>query len=562
MFAAKGGSIPKGRVSLYGPKSGLYLDDGSAAWSIYSDADSESGGVCLMTSYQGDVKGLKVCHTDQSSGMWASGNAGVTGNLMLDGNDAEVDVQRLHLHQTGMNHGGYVLKVGGGSPTGPAVAAGVSEKSAWMHVTGGKPLALNVAKGNVGFGTVDPKDKMHVGGTMAVENIFVGHTAPIFTENQLILKSGTGWEMTDATWMRVIGDRGIETQAGAYFTQNVGVNFNWKTQPPGAKLRINDGQIAVTREFGTSLKGVAYFYDDSMAEGRVYARDFDKKKWFPMRWEADAIIFNPNGKDPIAIGTRTPKEKYMLHIEGNNKIDGHIYVAKKMKVGGKAAVNNMHTPRLNVKDDRGIDGNGLKPSENYREFIIGEWDMGGTAEHPLYELKAGGTNLRLGYYKDYCWMQMFPKGKSGSPLVLNGAGNSVGFGTTRPLTNLPGSGSAVKFHVEGNMMIDGNLLVKGEVSTNTMMETETLLDVGPEESSQMLHQLNTQKYTSPKGPAAHFGDSKMHDGAVSVAHIAATLTQSLQHHEQTLSEHASTLAKHDHRLAKLDEALSLAAKSL
>merc|ERR1711871_334000 len=179
--------------------------------------------------------------------MWASGNVGVTGNLMLEGKDSVIDVQRLHLHQTNVNHNGYVLKIGS---KGPALAAGVSDKSAWMQVTEKKVLLLNPSKGNVGFGTETPVDKMHVGGTMAANNIYVGHTEPIMTSNRFTLKSGTGWEMTDEDWLRVINNKGIEAQAGAYFTDKVGVNFNWKTMPSEAKLRVNDGRIHVTRKFG------------------------------------------------------------------------------------------------------------------------------------------------------------------------------------------------------------------------------------------------------------------------------------------------------------------------
>jgi len=412
----------------------------------------------------------------------------------------------------------------------------------------GKPLVLNPMKGNVGFGTKTPNDKMHVAGNLAVRNLYVGHTKPVFTPNRFTLKHGTGWYMSDKRWMRVIGNKGIEAQAGAYFNDKVGVNFNWKTKKSQAKMRINDGKIAVTRMIGKSLKGVAYFYDDKLAEGRIYARDFTKKKWAPMRWEADAIIFNPDGKSPVAIGTRTPKAKYLLHIEGNNKVDGHIYVAKKMKVGGRAHVNNLHTPRLNVKDQRGKDGSGQRPADAVKEFVIGEWKAVGKT----FELLPSGTNLRLGYWKRYCWMQMWPKGKAGSALVLNGAGNRVGFGTTRPLTNIPGSGSQLLFHVDGNMLVTGNLVVKGEVSGQSL-ETETLLDVGLDESAQMLHHLNVRK---PKEATAHFGDSAMHKGAISLSHVSATLIRSLQHHQNLMVEHEGLLAQHSDRLAKVEQRLA------
>jgi len=553
-FTPQGAKVPRGRVVLFGKKSGLFLDADTSAdentWSLYSDADEESGGVCLMTAHNNDVKGLKVCHTEQSTGMWASGNVGITGNLMLEGSTTVVDVQRLQLRQTDVGPNGYVLKVGG---QGPALTAGVSHNSAWMQVTEQKTLLLNPAKGNVGFGTETPAEKMHVAGTMAVNHIFVGHTSPVLAPNQLTLKSGTGWEMTDSDWLRVINNKGIEGHAGAYFTDKVGVNFNWKTMPSEAKLRVNDGKLGVTRMFGHGKKGVAFFYDDKLGEGRVYARDFKKNAWAPMRWEADAIIFNPEGNAPIAIGTRTPKANYLLHIEGNNKVDGHIYVAKKMKVGGKAHVANMHTPRLSVKDEYGRDGSGREPADGVKDFVVGEWQMKGKT----YELKPGGTNLRLGYWKDYCWMQMWPKGPTGSPLVLNGAGNRVGFGTTHPLTNTPGSGSEVLFHVDGNLLVRGNLVVKGEIKSGSdALEAESLLDIGFEDSAHMLNHLNAQK---PKSGGAHFGDSKMHKGAVSVSHIAATLTRSLQHHQAMLETHEGLLTQHEDRLSKLDKAISQSA---
>ena len=212
----------------------------------------------------------------------------------------------------------------------------------------------------------------------------------------------------------------------------------------------------------------------------------------------------------------------------------------------------MHTPRLNVKDDRGLDGNGQPPADGVKEFVVGEWTMGGTTKLPVYEMKPGGTNLRLGYFKDYCWMQMWPKGKGGSPLVLNGAGNAVGFGTTRPLTNIPGSGSTLKFHVDGNMRVDGNFIVKGEIGTSEELATEELLDVSSDDSAHMLKHLNARK---AKEMPATFGDSDMHDGAISLSHVAATLTQQLKHHEDTLAKQEEALAQHDHRLSKIDVGL-------
>jgi hypothetical protein len=543
----KGKKVPKGRLVLFWKQSGLYLHKSESTWAMYSDADKESGGVCLMTAYNKEIRGLKVCHTSDKTGKWASGNVGITGNLMLEGKNTKVDVQRLHLFQTKIGPAGYVLKVGGGG-AGTAVSAGAAAKYSWLQATVKRPLLLNPSHGNVGIATETPKDKLHVAGTMAVRNLYVGNTKPVLTPNKFLLKQGTGWEMTDKQFMRVIGNKGIEAQAGAYFSDKVGINFNWKQVKTHTKLRINDGKIAVTRNIGKSLVGVAYFYDDTLGEGRVYARDFTRKKWAPMRWEADAIIFNPNGKDPVAIGTRTPKAKYLLHIEGNNKVDGHIYVAKKMKVGGKAHVGHMHTPRLNVKDQRGKDGSGQQPADGVKEFVIGEWVAKGLS----YELKPGGTNLRLGYYKKYCWMQMWPKGRGKVPLVLNGAGNRVGFGTTRPLTNIPGSGSQLLFHVDGNMLVEGNLVVKGEVSGETM-DTETLIDVGFDESEQALHQLKPRR---PSRSQAHFGESQAHPFALSVSHIGATLTRSLQHHQALLEKHEELLGQHTHRLDTLERSLS------
>jgi len=234
-----------------------------------------------------------------------------------------------------------------------------------------------------------------------------------------------------------------------------------------------------------------------------------------------------------------------------------------MKVGGRAHVAHLHTPRLNVKDQRGKDGSGQKPADHVKEFAIGEYIAVGKGGHASYELKPGGTNLRLGYWKKYCWMQMWPKGRAGSPLVLNGAGNSVAFGTTRPKTNIPGSGSPLLFHVDGNMLVTGNLIVKGEVSGSQTMETETLLEVDETKSAEMLNHLNVQKPKSStvlsmgdRPQAAHFGDSPMHDGAVSLTHVAATLTRALQHHQASLDEHEAQLSGHTSRLAKIEAGLT------
>merc|ERR1712054_666304 len=162
----------------------------------------------------------------------------------------------------------------------------------------------------------------------------------------------------------------------------------------------------------------------------------------------------------------------------------------------------------------------------------------------------GGTNLRLGYSSEYCWIQMWPKGKGGASLVLNAAKNSVGFGTTRPLTNIPGSGSSAKFHVDGNLLVTGNLIVKGQVSSGqAMMEDATsLLEVSEQSTGKMLDDIEVDLHDDGK---LRFAETDRHQGAISISHVAAVLTRTLQHHQAELDDNESLLKQHTSMLDAL-----------
>ena len=540
-----------GRIMLFGKQSGLYLERNAGTWSIFSDNDKESGGVCLMTAYNNERAGLKICHTSKTDGPWASGNVGITGDLIIQSKQSLMDVERLHLTATGVSETGFVLRVGSAAG-GPSISAGASSKSAWIQASSPGFLVINAKEGNVGIATTTPLDKLHVNGDALFQKVYLGNEKSTFAENRLTFEGGSGWEMTDSKWLRVNENRGVKALAGAYFGGKVGVNFDWQTTKSDDLMRLNDGKIAVTRTFGTDTKGVAYFYDDSLSEGRIEARDFTAKKFAGLTMEAEAVMFNPDGQNPIAFGTREPKAGYLVHIEGNNKIDGHIYVAKQMKIGDKAHVTNLHIPRLNIKDDKGTNAAGQEPADNVKEFVIGEYRQVGK----VYEMLEGGTNLRMGYSSEYCWIQMWPKGPAGASLVLNAARNSVGFGTTRPLTNIPGSGSAVKMHVDGNMLVTGNLIVKGQVSSGKqesdllMQDTETLLDVT--NTRKMLNDIDVGLHTNGK---MRFSETQTHPEAIGLSHVAAVLTRSLQHHQAELDENDQLLETSG---ATLDKLLSMA----
>merc|ERR1711924_437089 len=55
--------------------------------------------------------------------------------------------------------------------------------------------------------------------------------------------------------------------------------------------------------------------------------------------------------------------------------------------------------------------------------------------------------------------------------------------------------------------------------------------------SQTVDALHHLKPVAPKeGTSAHFGDSAAHKEAISLSHIGATLTRSLQHHDSLLED--------------------------
>jgi len=535
-----------GSLLLFGHSNGLYLERLGNTWSLFSDIDKQSGGVCIFSAYNNKRVGLKICHTHQQTGTWASGNVGLSGDLSIKNTQSKLTAGRLHLTQTDVSEGGAVLRAGGHDGT-QSVTMGVSPTAAWLGAGARDfPLTINKAAGNVGVCTTKPQEKLHVKGDASVYKLFLGDEEASFSENRLLFAGGTGWEMTDKDYLKVVGNRGLRLKAGAFFGAPVGVGVNEKAKRPLGMLHVAGGKIGVTRDFGGVTKGIEYFYDDKMSEGVIQSKNFKKGTLTSLVIEGKALILNPDGKNPIAFGTRTPKPGYLVHVEGESKIEGQMYIAKKMKVDQKAHIENLHTPRLEVKnqDDGGA---GKAPADEVQDFVIGEY----TREGNLYSLRPGGTNLRMGYSPAYCWMQMWPKGHDGAALVLNAGGNSVGFGTIRPLTKLPGSGAEVKFHVDGDMLVTGNLAVKGPVSGRALMdETQVLLDVSAETTFSMLADLSVGTHSSGK---QRFVENERHQGAVSISHIAAVLTKTLQYHQKSLDEMELELETHT---SQLDELLS------
>merc|ERR1712159_407487 len=192
------GVAPSGKVMLFGQKSGLYLERSQHTWSIFSDKDHESTGICAFTAFNNQKTGLKICHTARNEGEWASGNVGISGELEVISKDAALTAKQLHLPQTGTTESGFILRVGAAGEDAPTVSAGVSVKSAWLQISDSRPLVINNGVGNVGVGTTSPQDKLHVEGDAAFRKIYLGSEGSVLTDNSLVFTDGSGWEMKDS----------------------------------------------------------------------------------------------------------------------------------------------------------------------------------------------------------------------------------------------------------------------------------------------------------------------------------------------------------------------------
>jgi hypothetical protein len=416
----------------------------------------------------------------------------VVGDLALGTN---ANNQKFTIHSRTGNNGDH-LQITHDQPNG---------EWAW-----GQGIVLIRSTSNVGIGTQTPEAKLHVSGNAIVSGNAKADSLNVAGATSLAAITASGnLNVTGATSLAAVtasGNLTVNGTGNSSIAGNLGIGIT----NPTAKLHVSgnfivakpdsaDNQLEV--KFESNGSGKLQFFGwaqgwniNTTGDGKhlYLGRDSSTtSNVYIGRWNNSVVIRGSDGN--VGIGTESPTEK--LHVSGNAIVTGTVASQGKLTIGTTAG----NTDLLEVKGNTIITGNANAGSLNITGVTSlaavtasgnlnvtgvtslaavtasGNLTVTGTGEsriagnlqliHKPTEA-SGGTlvlgdtqksNLRLGYYNDYTWMQSY----SGKPLALNPSSNNVGIGTTTP---------EAKLHVSGNAIVSSNLTVNNGKPTQDKLD--------------------------------------------------------------------------------------------
>jgi len=428
----------------------------SKRWNLYA------ANKCVRSHRPGGSGGFKICED------------GVVFNKDLNIGGV-VDMKTLGLKGDGEQEADYDSKAGSlppvmiGDPAIHHMKMGYATGHAWIQSVK-THMAMSPGKSAVSVGTTDSLQKLTVGGAdnhlRVNDELTVGGSdgKAYIGPNEIKFEKGGGWEMTDTSYVKTKGDRPAYTKAGGRFFGNVGIG----TMPkfPIFRLQVhldspNDhGAVMVTdkSERGLTLgqtKAGALLRSWNMQSGQHEA----------MLVEASPLLIQPRS-GVVLFGTTVRKAEMQLHVEGNLYIHGHMFAMKNLHVRDHAKLAQVLMPSLTLKNvPQSPDGDTLVLGHQTKVKEAGTqesapWEDPSKALSPI-----SGVNLRLGFHKDYTWIQVHGSKKGRHfPLALNPLGNTVAIGTSVP-------DKAYRLHAQGNGYCLGTLYVKMGQSKTTSTDT-------------------------------------------------------------------------------------------
>ena len=342
----------------------------------------------------------------------SSGNAIFVGKMKVDG---VLRVKNLALEgvKVKASDGPATLMIGTDATSN--FKLGSSSKSAWIQSNKGEHLTFNprVAKDKVSYGTamfgdhipkhtVDAKADMHI-----VNSLKLGAAGKtVLEKNKLTFAMGGGWTSTDMRWISSLKTKPVQF-GGAVFGTRLGVGIEADKR---FRLQVHNGHFVVTGKVGPLLKGLTTYVTPTGSHVRAY--DYTRKKLQKWRITGTRVLLNPGQKEDGRVCIGCSKPEHHLQSEGNKYVNGNVYVNKHLHVKGHMHIDKIITPKVFIHAK-------IETPKFGRGIMIG---------NDLPNRWKTKTNMRIGYNKQYAWVQSHAE----VPLTLNPIGGATCISCTKP----------------------------------------------------------------------------------------------------------------------------------
>lgn len=343
-------------------------------------------------------------------GLDSMGNAVFVGKMKVDG---VLRVKNLALEgvKAKASDGPSTLTIG--TPQTSSFKIGSSSKSAWIQSNKGEHLTFNprtqdVKRGTAMFGyhvpkhTVDAKSDIHIANSLKLGA--AGKT--VLETDKLTFAMGGGWTSTNPLWISSLKTKPVQF-GGAVFGTRLGVGIECSKK---FRLQVHNGHFVVTGKVGPLLKGLTTYITPTGAHVRAY--DYTRKKLQKWRITGTKVLLNPDQKEDGRVCIGCSKPEHHLQSEGNMYVNGNIYVNKHLHVKGHMHIDKIITPTVFIHSK-------IETPKFGRGIMIG---------NDLPNRWKTKTNLRMGYNKEYAWIQSHAE----VPLTLNPIGGATCISCTKP----------------------------------------------------------------------------------------------------------------------------------
>jgi len=361
-----------------------------------------------------------------------SGNAIFKGRVKVDG---VLRVKNLALAGKQAKAGeGHTLKIGTANTS--SMRLGNNAKHAWIQTDKKEHLVINpklegnkVKLGVAMFSQNPPKHTVDVKGDIHVmQSVKLGSEGKTtLSANRLQFAMGGGWTAKDARWISSLKTKPVHFN-GAVFGTRLGVGTEVKQKD--FRLQVHNGHFVVTGKVGKFLKGLTTYV---MPRGsHVKAYDYTRKKLQKWRITGTKVLLNPGQKSDGRVCVGCEKPEHHLQSEGNMYVNGNVYVNMHLHVKGHMHIDKVITPRVLIHSR-------AETPQYGRGIMIG---------NDLPNKWKTKTNMRIGYNKDYAWVQSHKE----VPLVVNPIGGSTCITCTAPKKK-------IELQVGGHGYVGGELYV-------------------------------------------------------------------------------------------------------